>query len=202
VSAPTAEQIAALATHVAHLRIRLDALAEVPSTQGGDQLLADSRKGLWICGHVCEILARGVMHAWTATDLDALAQILEHPTEGETETLLTEAFTHVHGRLTVLADCVELLESQRDAEDSLDVSLAEHAETLRQVHAILDRLEAMPPSRALQQTLEQVLGTSHLFQIETNLGALQGAQRQAEALHTRAAALLERTKAALGDLPD
>jgi hypothetical protein len=196
VSAPTPEQIAALATHVAHLRIRLDALAGVPSIQGGDQLLADSRKGLWICGYVCEILTRGAGQALTATDLDELAQILEHPIEGATETFLNEALSYV------LAECVEMLESQRDAEDSLDVSLAEHAETLRQVHAILDRLEAMPPSRALQQTLEQVLGTSHLFQIETNLGALQGAQRQAEVLHTRAAALLEKTKAALGDLPD
>jgi hypothetical protein len=202
VSAPTPEQIAALATHVAHLRIRLDALAGVPSIQGGDQLLADSRKGLWICGYVCEILTRGAGQALTATDLDELAQILEHPIEGATETFLNEALSYVHGRLPVLAECVEMLESQRDAEDSLDVSLAEHAETLRQVHAILDRLEAMPPSRALQQTLEQVLGTSHLFQIETNLGALQGAQRQAEVLHTRAAALLEKTKAALGDLPD
>lgn len=199
---PTAEQIAQVATHVAHLRVRVEALTEMPAIEGGEQLLADTRKGLWIVAHVCEILAHGTTDTLTDADRDELAQVLDHQTQGLAEAVMAQAFAHVQKRLPLLAECVDMLESQRDAEDSLEASLAEHSETLRQVHEILDRLEAMPPSRALQATLEQVLGTSHLFHIDTNLGALQGAQRQAEALHARAAAMLQKTRAALGDLPD
>ncbi len=208
---PSAIRVADLAQRVARLHARLETLAGVASIDGGDKLLADARHAAQVSVHLCDLLQRGTSEAKLDDEESAklqqlLWQRLREVAAGfgpvDVDALMVQAFAHVTAGLPLLEECVDMLENQRDAEQSLHASLAEHSATLAQVHAILDRLEEMPASPGLQHTLEQVLGTAHAFQIDTDLPALQDARRQAESLHRRAVDLLQRTRKALGELPD
>lgn len=124
------------------------------------------------------------------------------------ENLLLAASKALESDLPRFTDAVDAMEEMINAEADLDESqaklalqMAEHADAAARVLEVLDRLDTAEPSADLLPILEAMVARAEVLD-DLDTPESGPARRTSELIVRRAARLLEKTRAALGELPD